>query len=89
MLKNKKRADAWFWMVSAIIAIGIFVVTWIIVGKSLASSKSNLDNFQSCEGQKGHCRKSCLQGEIENYRSLGCGSGKFEKEEYCCIPPQK
>lgn len=92
MHKNKKAQ--WMWLVYAAIAIGVLVVTWFIVGNSLAGSKSNLDVFQSCEGQKGHCEASesaCKPGETSFYKALGCGDEKnptTKNKPYCCSPSQ-
>ena len=84
MHKNKKAQ--WMWLVYAAIAIGVLVVTWFIVGNSLAGSKSNLDVFQTCKGQKGECKQSCSEGEIAHFKALGCGSGDYKGKEYCCLP---
>tara|TARA_Y100000294_G_C8314978_1_gene240311 strand:- start:233 stop:547 length:315 start_codon:yes stop_codon:yes gene_type:complete len=87
MKKNKKGQGQWMWLVGAAIAIGIFVITWIIAGGSLGVSKKNLAAFQSCEGQNGQCRSTaCNPGESQHYKQLGCGSGDFEGQDYCCLP---
>lgn len=90
MIKNKK-ANEWFWLVTALIAIVFLVVTLVIVGKSLAGSKSNLDAYQNCDLRKGgHCEASetdCNKpGEIAYFRNLGCGDEKRKEKPYCCLP---
>lgn len=90
MIKNKK-ANEWFWLVTALIAIVFLVVTLVIVGKSLASSKSNLDTYQDCDLRKGgrcvaletDCNKP---GEMAYFRNLGCGDEKRKEKPYCCLP---
>ncbi len=85
MHKNKK-GDVWFWMISGAIAVSILVISIFIIGKGTSSAKSNLDMFQSCEGQKGKCKQNCSQGETAHFKTLGCGSGDYKDKLYCCIP---
>lgn len=75
---------------TAVIAVVFMVVILFITGKSLASSKSNLDTYQDCDLRKGgHCEaseSSCKTGEIAYYRNLGCGDEKRKDKPYCCLP---
>ena len=89
MIRNKK-GDVWFWVVSGAIAVAVLLITWVIVGKSLAGSKLNLDTYQDCELRKGQCvakESDCKPGETAYYKTLGCGDEKRKNREYCCLPP--
>jgi len=87
MHKNKKAQ--WMWLVYALIALGVLVVSWFIIGESLAGSKSNIDVLQDCELKGGRCEASesaCKQGEASSYKALGCGDEKRKNRPYCCLP---
>ena len=75
-------------MVAAAIAILLLVVSWYIVKKYLGSSSTDLNNLQSCEGRNGHCRASCSDTDMGYPNALGCGSGAYKNEKFCCIPQQ-
>ena len=85
MFKNKKAME-WMFMVSAVIAVLILVVTIFFIGRGTSEAKSNLDVFQSCKGQKGECKQTCSAGEVAQYKVLGCGSGDYKDKENCCLP---
>ena len=86
MFRNKKAME-WMYVVSAIIAVLILVVTIFFIGRGTSEAKSNLDVFQSCEGQKGKCEHICPGDKTAQYKALGCGSGNYKDKEYCCLPP--
>ena len=86
MYKNKKAMD-WMIVVSAAIAVFVLAVTIVFIGKGTSEANTNLGNLQSCKGQKGECKKICLENEIGQFKALGCGSGDFKDKEYCCLPP--
>lgn len=85
MFRNKKAME-WMFVVSAIIAVLILVVTIFFIGRGTSEAKSNLDVFQTCKGQKGECKQSCSEGEIAHFKALGCGSGDYKGKENCCLP---
>ena len=85
MHKNKKAAVDWMIIVGAIIALLILGVTIYFIGQGASSANKNLQTFQDCGAQRGHCEalpSACQQGETALYRALGCGNDK-----YCCLPP--
>lgn len=90
-MHNNKKAQ-WMYIVSAAIAALLLVVAVILLRQSSAGTKANLNVFQTCEGQKGHCEESeakCYPGETAFKNILGCGDEKDKnkaKKLICCLP---
>jgi len=84
MMKNKKAQ----WMKIATIALAMIflVISLYIIGPRLSEANENIGKLDSCKMKKGICKEKCGNDESEYENAFGCGSGKEEKNKFCCVP---
>ena len=80
------------WLVYAIIAGLILVITVFFIGRGTSEANTNLKAFQDCKARGGECKASeseCKPAETGFYKTLGCGDEKDPNKKdkpYCCLP---